>query len=88
MVFPGLPIPEIYAKVEDGIVTHVVAVENFQYIVDNPDRYGSSDLYVRTYSDDPSKMYGAPGTAYNAETGLFYDPNADDPADFPPLEES
>lgn len=73
MVFPGLPVPELYAKVEDGIVTHVVAVENFQYIVDNPDRYGDSSLYVRTYNDDPSKMYGAPGLSYNAETGLFFD---------------
>jgi hypothetical protein len=86
MVFPGLPIPEFYAKVEAGIVTHVVAVENFQYIVDNPDRYGDSSLYVRTYNDDPSKMYGYPGFAYDAENDVFYDPNADDPADFPSLE--
>jgi hypothetical protein len=85
-MFPGLPIPELYAKLDNGIVIHVVAVENFQYIVDNPERYGDSSLYVRTYNDDPSKMYGAPGMAYNAEDDVFYDPNADDPADFPSVE--
>jgi hypothetical protein len=85
MTFPGLPIPELYAKVEDGIVTRVVAVENFQWIVDNPDRYGDCSLYVRTYNDDPSKRYGSVGFAYDIENDVFYDPDADDPADFPNL---
>lgn len=74
MVAPGLPVPELYAKVEDGVVTHVVAVINYQYIEDNPERYGDASLYVRTYSDNPEVRYGEPGMAYDPETGLFYDP--------------
>lgn len=68
------PVPEFYAKVEDGIVTHVVTVENYQFIVDNPDRYGDASLYVRTYNDNPEVRYGEPGMAYDSETGLFSDP--------------
>lgn len=85
MVFPNLPVPEIYALVENGIVTRVVAVENFQYIIDNPDRYGDSSLYIRTYNDNPAKRYGAPGMAYNSDTGEFFNPDADNPADFPEI---
>lgn len=79
MVFPDLPVPELYAKVEEGIVVHVVAVENFQYIIDNPERYGSSDLYVRTYNDNAEKRYGEPGMAYDAEKDVFYDPRVNLP---------
>ena len=45
---------QFYAKVVDGVVVNVVNVESFDYITENPDRYGDSGLYVATVFDDVS----------------------------------
>lgn len=65
-----------FSKVVDGVVVHVVNVENLQWIIDNPERYGDSSLYIETDPTDFTKTWGRVGYTYNVSTGEFMDPNA------------
>lgn len=66
----------IFCKVVNGIVESVVNVENIQWIIDNPERYGDSSLYVETDPTNWEVLWGRVGYRYDAETGLFSDPDA------------
>ena len=66
----------IFAKVVDGVVVNVVNVESLQYIIDNPERYGDSSLYIETDPTDFTKTWGKVGYTYNVSTGEFTDSNA------------
>lgn len=72
----------IFSKVVNGIVESVVNVENMQWIIDNPDRYGDAGLYVETDPLDYTKTWGRVGYAYDATTMEFSDPDA------PPVEDN
>lgn len=74
MVFPGLPIPVTYAKVESGEITRLVAVESYQYIIDNPERYGDSSLYFLVDYNEPSSQCAVVGMKYDYEKQIFFDP--------------
>ena len=59
-----------YAEVIDGIVTRVVTVDSFDYIVDNPDRYGDSDNYIESDYSDPFAWGARVGWSYDEEYGF------------------
>jgi hypothetical protein len=66
----------VFSKVVEGIVVNVVNVEDLQWIIDNPERYGDSALYIETDPTDFTKVWGRVGYSYDATTGEFTDPNA------------
>lgn len=61
---------QFYAKVIDGMVVNVVTVESFDYITQNPDRYGDSNLYVGTVFDDVSVRGAQIGDSYSVALGF------------------
>lgn len=62
---------QFYAKVVDGVVVNVVTVESFDYITQNPDRYGDSNLYVSTVFDDVSVRGAQIGDSYSPTLGFM-----------------
>ena len=64
----------IFSKVVDNIVVHVINVENFQWIIDNPERYGDSSLYVETDPNNLTKPWGEIGFSYDVEKNQFMSP--------------
>ena len=66
----------IFSKVVSGLVEQVVNVENLQWIIDNPDRYGDASLYIETDPTNWHIVWGQVGFEYDYVTGLFSDPNA------------
>ena len=65
----------IFSKVVNGIVESIVNVEDMQWIIDNPERYGDSSLYIETDPTDFTKTWGRVGYTYDATTMEFSDPN-------------
>lgn len=61
---------QFYAKVVDGVVVNVVNVESFDYIAENPDRYGDSGLYVATVFDDVAVRGAQIGDSYSVALGF------------------
>ena len=59
-----------YAEVIDGIVTRVVTVDSFDYIVENPDRYGDADNYIESDYGDPVAWGARVGWSWSAEDGF------------------
>jgi hypothetical protein len=66
----------IFSKVVDGVVESVVNVEDLQWIIDNPERYGDAELYIETDPLNWEIVWGRVGYNYDYETGLFSDPFA------------
>ena len=64
----------IFSKVVNGIVESVVNVDDLQWIVDNPERYGDSSLYVETEPTDLTKQQGKIGFTYDAQKKIFVAP--------------
>lgn len=66
----------ILSKIIDGVVVAVINVDNLQYVIDNPERYGDAELYIQTDPTDFTKPWGRVGYHYDAQTGTFSDPEA------------
>lgn len=81
-MFEGLPVGFTYAKIENGSVIRLVLVESYDFIVQNPERYGDASLYVLVNTEDPMSRFAVVGMGYNSETQTFFDPYADNPDDF------
>lgn len=64
--------PTTYAKVENGIVTDVHVV-TWEFLCDNPDRYGNSDLWIQCFQDNSGRGYCSKGWLYDANTDKFID---------------
>ena len=62
-----------YAKVENGIVTDVRAVE-WDYLVANPDRYGDSSLWLECFPDNSGRGYCDEGWFYDETNDVFVAP--------------
>jgi hypothetical protein len=63
-----------YAKIENNTVT-AVHVVSWQFLVENPERYGNPDLYLECFQDGSGRGYCAPGWIYDAINDSFYNPN-------------
>lgn len=59
-----------YAKVVDGVVERVVTVDSFDYIVENPERYGDASLYVESDYSDPILWGAREGWLYDEQFGF------------------
>lgn len=62
-----------HAKVENGIITDVRAVE-WDYLLANPDRYGDSSLWIEVFQDGSERGYCGIGWTYDAENDVFKPP--------------
>ncbi len=62
-----------YAKVQNGIVT-AVHVVTWEFLVENPERYGNPDLYLECFQDGSGRGYCAPGWLYDQQQDIFINP--------------
>jgi hypothetical protein len=67
---------QYFAKVENGIVTEV-RVTTYQFIQENPDRYGDPEQWIETFWDNSGRGFCSKDWCYDATLDRFYDPNSE-----------
>lgn len=62
-----------FAKIENGIVTQVNVV-TWEFLTENPDRYGDSSLWLECFQDGSGRGYCSEGWLYDATNDMFIEP--------------
>lgn len=62
-----------FAKVENNIVTMVCAV-TYEYLVENPERYGPVELWIECCQDGTGRGYCGVNWVYDAKNDKFLPP--------------